>query len=354
MPTLILPTTRTPPGAGAAIAAGHAPRIDYLDLAGASGGSTRVIDWSIYDRAPWRLLARFDRSQRLALGQALYALRYCMQSRVVYSLGEDVGLPLAWLLRRRRCAPRHILVSHHVVGRAKTLQVRALGGLRGFHRVVAMTTARRDEIAGVYRLRPERVVFLPNAVDERFWRPEPVADAAGERPLFLALGQAKRDYRTLAGAAEGIDARIRIQQSSSWHVGYAERMDHLPANVELGEHLTWCDLRNTYAHCRAIIVPLAPRAHPGAGTTTILEAMAMAKPVLVASHYDLSDYVRQGETGLVVPTGDARALRAAITHLLDHPDEAARMGQAGRRHLDDRLRYDDRIRRLVALAADAE
>ena len=41
-----------------------------------------------------------------------------------------------------------------------------------------------------------------------------------------------------------------------------------------------------------------------------------------------------GETGLLFPYGDARALADKIGWLLERPDEMIRMGQAGRRRIE--------------------
>lgn len=63
--------------------------------------------------------------------------------------------------------------------------------------------------------------------------------------------------------------------------------------------------------------------------TVALEAMLVGKPV-VASHIGgLSDIVAPGETGLLVPPGDADALAAALRDLYSDPARAARFGAAG-------------------------
>jgi colanic acid/amylovoran biosynthesis glycosyltransferase len=54
--------------------------------------------------------------------------------------------------------------------------------------------------------------------------------------------------------------------------------------------------------------------------------------------------VVDGETGFLVPPGDAAALAAKIEYLLDHPDIAKRMGEVG----EARLRRDFSVSRMVA------
>jgi glycosyltransferase involved in cell wall biosynthesis len=63
---------------------------------------------------------------------------------------------------------------------------------------------------------------------------------------------------------------------------------------------------------------------------TLLEAMSLGKPVVATDVTGSKDVVAHGETGLRVPPRDPRAMAAAILRLVRSPDEARRMGQAGR------------------------
>jgi glycosyltransferase involved in cell wall biosynthesis len=61
----------------------------------------------------------------------------------------------------------------------------------------------------------------------------------------------------------------------------------------------------------------------------VLEAMAMARPVVASSTGGVPEVVRHGETGLLVPPGDEIALADMVVTLLRDPDRAEAMGQAG-------------------------
>ena len=66
------------------------------------------------------------------------------------------------------------------------------------------------------------------------------------------------------------------------------------------------------------------------------EAMSCGVPVIVSDRVGCAaDLVRDGETGLVVPTGDADALAAALRRLLTDPAAAAAMGKAGQALVND-------------------
>lgn len=64
-----------------------------------------------------------------------------------------------------------------------------------------------------------------------------------------------------------------------------------------------------------------------------LEAMALETPVVVSRSGGLVEFVRDGETGMVVPPADAEAIGAAMSRLLRDPDEARRMGANARHHV---------------------
>ena len=62
-----------------------------------------------------------------------------------------------------------------------------------------------------------------------------------------------------------------------------------------------------------------------------LEAMERARPVIAAAIGGLGELVRDGETGVLVPAGEAEPLRAAIVRVAGDLELARRMGEAGRR-----------------------
>ena len=67
-----------------------------------------------------------------------------------------------------------------------------------------------------------------------------------------------------------------------------------------------------------------------------LEAWACGKPVVGARAGGVPDVVRDGVDGLLPPFGDAPAIADAIARLLDDPDAARAMGEAGRATLPTR------------------
>lgn len=81
----------------------------------------------------------------------------------------------------------------------------------------------------------------------------------------------------------------------------------------------------------------------------VMEAMARGLPVIATRVGGLPDLVDDGLTGRLVPPGDAAALAAAMTGLVDAPDLAARLGLAGRAKLDREFNYDAWVDAHIAL-----
>ena len=81
----------------------------------------------------------------------------------------------------------------------------------------------------------------------------------------------------------------------------------------------------------------------------IIEAGAMALPVVASGYAVTREVVVPGKTGLLVRPGDPRSLAEAIIHLLDHPEEARRLGEAAFAIARDRHDAAHNARQVMAV-----
>jgi glycosyltransferase involved in cell wall biosynthesis len=87
---------------------------------------------------------------------------------------------------------------------------------------------------------------------------------------------------------------------------------------------------------------------------TVLQAMALGVPVVVASDGGAREMVADGVTGLAVGPGDEAGIAAALLSILRDGDRRARMGAAGRERFVERYgpsRYAERIEELYRVLA---
>jgi glycosyltransferase involved in cell wall biosynthesis len=83
----------------------------------------------------------------------------------------------------------------------------------------------------------------------------------------------------------------------------------------------------------------------------VLEAMAAGLPVVAATTSGLPEAVEDGVTGLLVPASDPESLAAALDRLLADPAMRRRLGEAGRRRVQERYDLGTNVARLRSLFA---
>ncbi|PQV64702.1 Glycosyltransferase involved in cell wall bisynthesis [Abditibacterium utsteinense] len=81
----------------------------------------------------------------------------------------------------------------------------------------------------------------------------------------------------------------------------------------------------------------------------IIEGMAAAKPVVATNGGGVPEIVIEGETGLLVPMGDAKAMADALLKLCANPQLAQKMGMAGRKRTFEKFGIDTTAGRVQAV-----
>jgi glycosyltransferase involved in cell wall biosynthesis len=81
----------------------------------------------------------------------------------------------------------------------------------------------------------------------------------------------------------------------------------------------------------------------------VVEAMAMGKAVVATTTGGLPEVVAQGETGLLVPPGDAESLAAAVVSLLLDGVRREQLGSCGRARAQERFSLDASVRHVEQL-----
>ena len=79
------------------------------------------------------------------------------------------------------------------------------------------------------------------------------------------------------------------------------------------------------------------------------EAMSAGKPVVVTQFAGAMDLVQDGQTGYLVPIRDPQALAEKILYVLDHPDQARAVAQAGQAAIEERFANNRNTTRIIEL-----
>jgi glycosyltransferase involved in cell wall biosynthesis len=133
--------------------------------------------------------------------------------------------------------------------------------------------------------------------------------------------------------------------------GYRERIFAMLAEYNLQERVVmrqfdfFKELPQAYGMADIVVYPTSGEEPFG---LVPLEAMASGKPIVVTRSGGLIESVVDGVTGFVIPKEDPALLANRLSALLERPQLARRMGQAGRRHVEERF-----TRRRMALEVEA-
>lgn len=233
-----------------------------------------------------------------------------------------------------------------VQDRLKTRMLFALTGMR----VICPAQALRGEFIKVPWLPAERVVVVPHGIDLRDYQdilPAPelpnaplrvvtvgrlhpskgidvllnawskVVTQFPEAELMLVGGEGEARYRQLAHSL-GILERVRF-------VGYQR------------------DVRPFLGASDLLVLASRAEGFP----YTLLQAMAMGKPVIATRISGTVECVEDGTSGVLVPVEDVEAIATAIVRLLK--DKALRdsMGQAGKRLVATRFSWDESMKTFL-------
>jgi glycosyltransferase involved in cell wall biosynthesis len=104
-------------------------------------------------------------------------------------------------------------------------------------------------------------------------------------------------------------------------------LDHYPPGVIVLKNIPHADVMRAWRQCLFGVIPSVwPDPSPG----VIREAMSQGKAVISTRIGGVPEMLRHGETGLLVPPGDAQALAEAMQRLIADGDLRNHLGQAAR------------------------
>jgi glycosyltransferase involved in cell wall biosynthesis len=335
--TLIVATNATQPDVARAICAGEHQRIDYIELSHRLQ-ATYVENTEARNHAVMRYVGdklRLDVSQALHVAHAVRKQRF----GVVLSLSERVGIPLSHLLDR---TVRHVVIGHHLLSPRKLRLLKALRVPGRLDMIVVLTQAEADALMERLRLGSDRIRVMNPPIDTAFFRPHEEANHTAQQDHLLSVGLSCRDYPTLIhamGKLPHVTAHIRA--GSTWvHTAAGYEHETIPDSVHIEPAVSPSVLRDCYAGSRFVVVPIRKTTQWSAGANAVLEAQAMGKAVIATRTPGLVEYVRDGETGILVEGGNAAGMAEAIDYLWRNPDQAAAMGRRGRRWVADNFSLD--------------
>lgn len=247
---------------------------------------------------------------------------------VVFCIGEDTGFPLAAQLLDSKVRPKLAIFVHN----AHRPRVRYMFWrhklVEKIDQFITNTEYKAQILKDKMGVPSDRVFNIPEQTDTRFFTPGDQSPSK-TRLLIGSGGLEARDYVTLAKATADMDADVRICAVSP----NAKRLGDtfpkiLPKNMKV-DFYDWQDLRQLYRDSDVVVISLKNHSYQ-AGLTTLFEALACRRPVVMTHTTGLVQSFAEKGFLTSVPPNDFFAMRAAIENLLENR-EAAKM-QSDRGH----------------------
>jgi glycosyltransferase involved in cell wall biosynthesis len=225
-------------------------------------------------------------------------------------------------------------------------------------RVIAVSEAARDFLVRVKGYPADKVVVVPNGRDLSALVPGRDRESARKdlgvdphTPIVGVVGRLEdqKGHRYLLDAWPAVtrdfpDARLLL-------VGDGSRREALEAQVKalgIASSVIFTGFRADVARMLDAIDVLAlPSLYEGM-PLTVIEAAAMARPVVATAVDGTPEVVEHGVTGFLVPPANPPALSGALLTLLADPDRARRLGETGRQRTLERFDLTQQVEATAA------
>jgi glycosyltransferase involved in cell wall biosynthesis len=280
------------------------------------------------------------------------------------------GAVVAWLAGRRD-APVMVDVVHEP---RPVSHRRRRGGLHrrspllrsglsaAYRRMDAVLVLGDGAAAAMRRAWPDvrRVEVMPHGDEGVFaalaQAPVPAADATPPVVLFFGTWTRYKGLDLLLDAFELLrrdlpDARLVLAGAPAADVDVITLLGRAAAiggvDARPG-YVPSADVAGLVGSSRVVVAPYLTATQSG----VVHVAQTFCRPVVATDVGDLAAVVRHGETGLLVPAGDAQALAWALARLLSDPAEAARLGRNAQRRLAEEGSWTQVAARVAPLYAE--
>jgi colanic acid biosynthesis glycosyl transferase WcaI len=202
-------------------------------------------------------------------------------------------------------------------------------------------------------LSPERIFLLPNGVDTNKFRPLPQVQARAEfgwddrfTVLYVGTHGVTHGLITILDAAEQIKDRndirfVLVGEGSDKADLVAQAQKRGLTNIAFMDVIPH-SLVPTILAAGDVCLAHVRKASGGLGIIPIkmYEAMACARPVVLAVEGDARRIAEEAGAAICVEPENASALAAAILQLYEHPDLTSTLGPKGRKYVEERFDYD--------------
>ncbi len=223
--------------------------------------------------------------------------------------------------------------------------------LRNASLVIANSTSTS---AAIKTITPEldAIVITPGVTEPKAITREDARARLGiarDEEIILSAGRLikRKGFDLLLEATEQLKDRENVRTvivgDGPELVDLKQLADHLKHPVRFITDASDADLANWYAAVDIFCLPARETEHDVEGFGIVyLEAASYGLPVIAAQSGGAVEAVVDGETGILIPQNNVKALTGALQSLLEDPDLRHRRGKAGKDRVHRAFQWKDR------------
>ncbi|MBW8715886.1 MAG: glycosyltransferase family 4 protein [Variovorax paradoxus] len=299
----------------------------------AEAGCDPIITWFPlrYELCPWLLrTAPIPEGTEIIHANSWNAFAFsgrgCPLIVTVHHCVRGLGYP-AWK------GPFQALYHDHWIGRFEAISFRRAEA------VLCGSASAAAEVEESFDL-DKKIKVVDYWLDASVFRPSYTPAVTRPRVLWVGNMSLRKGGDLLPAFRQCLDSGIELHVVAGRR-GQTAGLEALGPNVKVWSRLHESDLIKLYQDCD---ITVCLSRHEGFGYTA-LEAMACGRPVVAFNVTGLKDVIVDGRTGILRPCGDLAGVAAACKRLIERPEQARTMGQAGR----ERAEYHFSAARASAL-----
>jgi glycosyltransferase involved in cell wall biosynthesis len=178
----------------------------------------------------------------------------------------------------------------------------------------------------------ERFVYIPNYVDATRFEPrfEP-----GDHILYLGRLVAEKGVATLLRAANDAGVPLKLLGTGAHEADFKALNASLGGKAEFLGYQTGAALHEAVRRARVVVLPTEMYEN---APMSVLESMALGKPVIGAQIGGIPELIVEGETGWIFQSGSVPDLAQCLQIAMSTDDaHLMQMGRAARRHVERRF-----------------
>jgi glycosyltransferase involved in cell wall biosynthesis len=225
---------------------------------------------------------------------------------------------------------------------------------RRISNIITVSECSKRDIGREFRLPADRFHVVPNGINADFFYP--LEGVKRRDDMILVTNSADTPLKGLRYLLEAVADIRRKRKIRVVVIGTPKKdgvIERLIADLSLGDtvqftgRIAYEEFARYYAEATMAVIPSL---YEGFGMPAG-EAMACGVPVISTSGGALPEVV--GDAGILVPPGDATALRDAITALLDDPERRRSLGEAGLARVRNSLTWRHAAQKTVEVYREA-